>query len=207
MILRIFLLFFGMCQLCLAALDTQLSSDRTTLGESVIVTFTLDNNTRISPDFSALQKDFYILSTNYGSAVNMVNGVTSVQSFWRLQLEPKKAGDLIIPEIIFGNDKSAARRIAVTGNPVQNVSAKQSTSVFVRGEISSPSPYVQSQLLYTFKLFFRTPIRDPRIEVPQIKDAAFMQLEDRPAYQTTINGTAYNVVEKTFALFPKNLAR
>jgi hypothetical protein len=200
------LLLYGMSHLCLAAFETQLSNDQIALGDSVTVTYiSNDNAANSTPDFSALKKDFRILNTNYGNAINMINGVTSVQSFWRLQLEPKKAGELIIPEINFGSDKSTAHKLLVTANPMMQyaVSTKQNTPVFVRAEINSLSPYVQSQILYTFKLYFRTQLGDARIELPQIKDAMLMQLEDRPGYQTTIKGTVYHVLEKTFAIFPK----
>src|SRR5580704_12664593 len=80
-------------------LETQLSRDKITYGETFTLSLTLNNHAaQTSPDFSVLQKDFRILDTNYGSAVNMVNGVTTVRTFWRLTLEPKKTGLLIIPE-------------------------------------------------------------------------------------------------------------
>jgi hypothetical protein len=130
-----------------------------------------------------------------------VNGVISAQTFWRLQLQPTHAGELIIPEINFGGSKSTARKLMVTAAVMNQ--AKQNVPVFVRGDISPTSPYVQSQVLYTFKLYFRTQLRDPRVELPQMKDVIFMQLSDSPVFQTTINGKVYNVLEKNFALFPK----
>lgn len=203
--------WIGVGNFCFAnALETQVSSDRVTLGDSVFVTYIANNNTsHNSPDFTALQNDFRILNSNFGNTVNMINGVTSIQTFWRFQLEPKRVGDLMIPEINFGNDKSTAHKLVVTsGQVIQNAktiaaNAKQGLPVFVRGEINTSAPYVQSQVLYTFKLYFRTQLREPRVDIPQMTDAILLPLADRPGYQTTVNGKVYNVVEKTIAIFPK----
>lgn len=187
-------------------LDTQLSRAQITLGDSVVVTYVLNNNANnVAPDFSALQKDFRIINSEYGNATNMINGVTTTQIFWRFWLEPKKAGELIVPEINFGNDKSPARKLTVIPaqtNFTNAVSDKQNASVFVSGEISSTTPYVQSQVLYTFKLYFRTQISNARMELPQINDVTFFPVGNGQDYQTTINGKVYNVLEKNFAIFP-----
>ncbi len=192
------------------ALETQLSSEQVSLGDVVYVTYISNNTgTHLTPDFSPLQKDFEIRYTDYGNTVNIINGVTSTQTYWRLQLQPKKVGTLVLPAINFGNEQSTPRQLKVNGyadNPFMRyhtVNTQQTYPVLVRGEISTPSPYVQSQLLYTFKLYFRTQLRDPRIELPQMKDANFYELGATQNYQAALNGQVYNVVQKTFALFPK----
>ncbi len=205
----IWLALTGMTSTWSATLETQLSSDQIKEGESVVVTYILNDSTaqRVSPDFSALQKDFRVVNTYYGNAINMVNGVTTTQTFWRLWLQPKSTGVVIIPEIAFNDDKSIARRLEVissqTPQSAPAVSDSHDAPVFVRAEVSSTSPYVEAQVVYTFKLFFRTQLRDPSIELPQIKDVTFLQLEDGHGSQATINGKTYNVVEKNFAIFPK----
>ncbi|MHB1948294.1 MAG: BatD family protein [Gammaproteobacteria bacterium] len=207
-LLCILIVFYSFSSLCFAnTLEMQISSDQVTLGDSFFVTYILNNKLfSHSPDFSALQKDFQILNTNYGKEVNMVNGATSIQTFWRLQLVPKRAGDLIIPEINFGSEKSTAHKLVVITdqhNQQSQTIGSTKQNVFARGEVSTTSPYVQGEVLYTFKLYFRNELRDPRIEMPQIKDVTFFQLDDRPIYQATINGDVFNVVEKRFVIFPK----
>lgn len=207
----VFLLIYTFSTICLAAtIETQLSSNQVMLGDTVYVTYLANNsNMNGSPNFAALQKDFRVVDTNYGTAVNMINGVTTTQSYWRLQLQPKHAGEIVIPEIQFGNDKSSAQKLMVSAGAVTQtiqkslVNTNHDAPVFVRGEINTNSPYVQSFILYTFKLYFRAQIREPRVALPQAPDATFLQLADVPAYQTKINDRIYNVVEKTFAIFPK----
>lgn len=202
-LLSITILFCVMSSLSYAnTLETQISSEQVTLGDSIYITFLVNaNSANDAPDFSILQKDFRILSRNYEKTVNIMNGALASQTFWRLQLQPLHAGEIIIPAINFGSDQSVARKLTVTSK--QSITTKPDKLVFVRGEINTTSPYVQSQILYTFKLYFRTPLTDPRIEMPTLNDFTFFQLTDSPMYQTTLNGNVYNVVEKTFALFPK----
>lgn len=212
-IIGIMLAFFCISHLCLAdTIDTQLSSDQVSFGEPVVVTYMLnDNSNSHSPDFSQLQKDFRILNTNYGSSIKMVNGVTSLKTFWQLQLLPKKSGELWIPAIAFGNKQSSARKLIVSSSSIAQTTQKtastnkQNDALLVQGKINTHSPYVQSQFIYTFKLFFRTQLRNPSIEFPSMKDITFLQLNDHPVYQTVINGNVYNVIEKRFALFPKKV--
>ncbi len=204
------LLAYGVSTLSFAGvIETQVSSDQVMMGDTVYVTYLSNGNINGSPNFAPLQNDFRVIDTNYGTAVNMINGVTSTQSYWRLQLQPKHAGELVIPEITFGSDKSSAHKLTVSATPVSQtiqktpVNTNQDAPVFVRGEINNNTPYVQSFLLYTFKLYFRAQIREPRVSLPQVQDVTFLQLADVPGYQTKVNGKIYNVVEKTFAIFPK----
>src|SRR5947209_7083535 len=78
--LFLFSILFGIC-CCLhnityaGTLDTNLSHDKIALGETVTVSFNLNNSTTdTSPDFSPLEKDFRIVGTHYGTAINVVNG-------------------------------------------------------------------------------------------------------------------------------------
>ena len=194
-----------------ATLVTELSSDQVAAGDSIGVTFKYQGDEKkITPDFSPLQQDFQILDTNFGKAVNMINGVTTVETFWRLQLMPLHSGELTIPAMTFGNERSAAKKVLVTSGgatpqPQPNSGNRNNLGelVAVQGEISPKVPYVQSQLLYKFKLFFRTQLSNPQIEMPQLNDMTMVQLADVNSYQTTRAGQTYNVIEKTFALFPQ----
>lgn len=185
-------------------LQTTLSRDKIALGETVTVSYYLNKSaTRSRPDFSPLEKDFRIISTNYGTSINVLNGVTNAQTFWQVTLEPKTAGDLLIPEIDFGNVKSLSRKLYV--EEVAGVVSRdpQNASAFVQAEIDNAAPYIQSQVLYTFKLFYRSQLENPRLEPPHIKDVTLLQIGDNKFYQTTIKGERFFVFEKNFAIFPQ----
>lgn len=203
--LCIMLIFLGVCrELYADSLDAKISRDNMPLGEMFTLTYTLNStSSHARPDFSVLEQDFYIHSTNYGNAINMINGVTTKQTFWQLVLEPKTSGELLIAEIDFGGGiKSDAMKITVEKNHTTQ-QQKEESDVFVVAEISTMSPYVQSEVLYTFKLFYRTPLENPRIEVPKMSDTTFMTLNNDKNYQTTHKGKQYEVIEKSFVFFPQ----
>lgn len=189
-------------------LDVKLSRDKIALGETVTVSFYI-NNTRVnsSPDFSPLEKDFRILGTNYGSAINVVNGVTQTQTFWQVALEPKSTGELSIPEIKFGDIKSPLQKIFVEENSSVKEPVNKNADAFAQAKVSSTSPYVQSQVLYTFKLFYRSQLENSRLESPKIKDGLIAQVGEDKFYQTTIQGEQYFVFERNFAIFPQKVGK
>jgi hypothetical protein len=185
-------------------LDTQLSRDKIALGETTVISFTLNGNANAgAPNFSALDKDFTIIDTNYGNSINMVNGVTTSQTFWRVTVEPKKTGTITIPEINFGNIKSTVQKLVVTEATSQTTTVSSDSPVFVEASLSDASAFVQSQVIYTFKLYYQSQLESPRVEMPQVTDATFMQLGEGTQYQTSIKGKPFVVVEKNFALFPQ----
>jgi hypothetical protein len=183
---------------------TELSKDKIGMGDTFTLLFTINGRpSSATPDFNVLQKDFAILDTNYGNSVEMINGVTTVQTFWRLTLSPRQMGTLTIPAISFGDDKSLARQITVTDAAVATLSDVKEAPIFITAQVSNTKPYVQSQVLYTFKLYFQSQLENPRLEIPQVKDATMVQLADGSQYQTKVNGKDYMVVEKNIAIFPQ----
>lgn len=201
-------LFFSFINVCFAdTIDTQLSNDRITMGETLTVTFLLNQvGTTAKPDFSPLSKDFNIIGTNYGSSINVLNGATSGQIFWQVVLEPKFEGELIVPEINFGNLKSKARKLFVADTPktFSVKSNQKNIDAFVQADLDTTSPYIESQAIYTFKLFSRIHLENPRIEMPEIKDVIFMQIGNDKTYHSIVKGEEYFVYEKKLALFSQN---
>lgn len=201
----IFSLFYCLLNLAYAELvDTTLSRDRIALGETVTVSFNLSNvKANKMPDFSVLKNDFRILGSNRSTEFNILNGVTHSQTLLQLTLEPKKTGELLIPEIDFGNAKSQPHKLQVSEAATTIRNDQQNSVAFVQAEVNTTSPYVQSQILYTFKLFYRSQLENPSLELPQIENATLSQVDDDKSYQTTINGERFLVLEKHFAIFPQ----
>lgn len=200
----------GIIILCLANItfaanfDIQLSRDKINVGETVTLSFNITGSATGTPDFSPLDQDFYILSKRHGTYLNMFNGVTSTQTIWELTLQPKRSGELIIPEITFGHDKSYARKLLVeSSNNTISTNDQETNPVFIKAEVSNLKPYIQSQVLYKVKVFYRVQLENLEIDLAKIKDAMMIPVGDSQNYQTSIGGHQYFVAEKNFALFPQ----
>ena len=62
---------------------------------------------------------------------------------------------------------------------------------------------MQSQVLYTLKLYRRVQITQASLNEPEIKDAVVEKLGEDSTYSTQVNGMNYWVTERKYAIFPQ----
>ena len=192
---------------CLLALSVQaaeirVSVDRNpvSLNESIQITFTASDQPNDTPDFAPLETNFEILNQQRSSNMSWVNGKSSRNEQWVVSVMAKHSGELLIPSIAFGSDSSKPMQIKVTDAP-QAPSSNE--DVFLDVAIAPEHPYVQSQVLYTLKLFRRVQITQASLTEPEIKDAVVEKLGEDSTYSTQINGIDYWVTERKYAIFPQ----
>jgi hypothetical protein len=77
--------------------------------------------------------------------------------------------------------------------------------IFVSTEVDYDESYVQAQILYTVKVYRAVATRQPRLSEPELSGVeVLVELAgDERIYDSTLNGKAYNVVERVYALFPQ----
>lgn len=81
--------------------------------------------------------------------------------------------------------------------------APKSAPVFLTTEISSESPYVNSQLTYTVRLFYAVSVDHASLSEPQVEAAKIMRLGDDRHYTQSIQSQNYQVFERKYAIFPE----
>jgi len=180
--------------------------DRTVVqeNESLNLTLSSDSDVDDDPDFASLEKDFRILSRGQSSNISIINGRVNRQIKWDLMLMPKRTGDLKIPAISFGKDRSNAIAIKVT-----TASAGGSTIsdelVYMDASVDSEKVYVQSQVVYTLRIYHAVQLRNASLTELEVsdKDAIIEKLDENRSYEKMINGRRYRVFEKQFAIFPQ----
>lgn len=170
------------------------------LSDSFQLVFNADETPDGSPDFAPLEAQFDIISQQQSSNVSAINGKFSRSIEWTLILMAKQSGELTIPAIDFGNDRS--NPLSITVNEKQNA-AQSGDEIFLEVEASPEKPYVQSQLIYTVRLFLRVQVMRPNLSEPEARDALIEKLGDDSSYQTQVNGVTYTVVERKYAIFPQ----
>ena len=184
------------------------SADRLsiTVDESLVLTVQLDEQSFLnSPDFSVLEKDFQIVDNSQSSRINMINGSMTSLTQWNLTLIPKKVGKLTIPAITMGSLKT--NPITINVNPA---SRSRSTSanneiIFLESSVDKTSVYVQAQLTYIIKLFYRTEnITDWTLSEPSLADAIVKELGEPKQYHEYVDGVRYGVLERRYAIFPQS---
>ena len=90
--------------------------DPVSLRESFEMIFEADGSVDDDPDFSPLNKDFQVLSTGVSSNMSIVNGHISTTKQWRLSVMARHAGQLNIPAIAFGRDRSRPSSITAASD-------------------------------------------------------------------------------------------
>ncbi len=184
------------------AAEIQVSVDRNpvNLNESFQITFSASAEPDGSPDFTPLRDNFEILNQQRSSNASWLNGKSSRSEQWILNVMAKQAGELLIPPVAFGADTSKPIKVVVSDAPV---SASSDDEVFLEVQATPENPYVQSQVLYTLKLYRRVQITQASLNEPEIKDAVVEKLGEDSTYSTQVNGLDYWVTERKYAIFPQ----
>jgi|GEM_PF-3263487 len=173
--------------------------DRSTieLGDSVALTFTYTGDAkRQAPDFDALQSNFVVRSYYPSLKTSNINGQITITNSWRLIVEPKSKGRILIPPITFMGQSSEAIELRVT-EPSQRQAAGK--DIFLETVVDKSTAYVQEQIKVTYRLYYSVQIEVSHT-APEINDAIVKPLENKQ-YQRRIDGKPYRVEEVSFVIF------
>lgn len=208
MVIRLFsfLSLLIMCSLpfYVQAAELVATVDRTQIGEydSLVLTVKYDEQLISgSPDFSPLQQQFEIVNKSRKNSFQMINGKTSSWTIWTIALMPQRKGNLVIPSLEFRGAKTKPIQIRVS--KASEVLKNQQQDVFFLTETDEKQTYVQGQIIYTEKLYFAVALDNSDISEVQVADAVVQALGETKQYRTQLNGRAYNVFERRFAIFPQ----
>jgi hypothetical protein len=172
------------------------------IDDSFQIVFSADETPDDDPDFSPLEQDFDIISQSNSSSAAWINGKASKSIQWTLTVMAKQAGSLVIPPVKFGKDASQALSIMVTQGAVSN-NLNTGEDIILEVEAAPENPYVQSQILYTVRVFTRVEIARASLNEPELADAVIEKLVEDSNYTTQINGVDYSVTERKYAIFPQ----
>ncbi len=189
----------------LAAFQASVDRNPVAEGESFTLTLKSDENLGDDPDLSPLQQDFEVLGKSSGSSMQMINGSVTRSIHWQISLMPKHSGPSVIPAIKAGGQSTQPIVIGVT-KADQAKAAQQSGELFVEVIAEPHSAYVQQQIMFTVRLHRAVNIgngsslSDPKF--PGM-DAMVERIGEDRTYQTMLNGQAYAVTERRYAVYPQ----
>ncbi len=170
--------------------------------ESFQIVFTATESPDGMPDFSNLDQDFIILNQAQSSNSSWVNGKSSKNIQWTLNVIAKNEGSITIPAIAFGRDSSEPQTIEVT-KASSGKAANNIEDLFLDVEATPNSPFLQSQVLYTLHLYRRVDIAQAQLTDPELADAVVTKLDEDRNYTTQVKGVDYSVTERHYAIFPQ----
>jgi hypothetical protein len=190
--------------LSLYAADIKVSADRNpvSLNESFHLVYETSDSVDESPDFSPLEPFVEIVNQSQNSKVSIVNGTYTSSRSWRLTVMMKQTGNVTLPPVNFGSDKSPELKLTVKAES-KNLIAK--SSFFARLEADVEQLYVQQQLVVTLQLFSDKNLSAYGMGELQTRgmDALIEPLGEEKQYQTRLSNRDYLVLERKFAVFPQ----
>lgn len=185
-----------------ANIRVSVSKNPVTIDESFQIIFTADDQPDDSPDFSALERDFTVLNQQHSSQSSWVNGTASKTIRWIVTVMAKKTGSLSVPAITFGADITDPVIVNVSQTNSANT-PQQNSPLFLEVSVNSEQPYIQSQVIYTLRLYTRVQIAQAQLNEPELQDAVISKLDEDKTFIEHIDGVEYSVTERKYAIFPQ----
>lgn len=185
--------------------EVRASLDSNSIYDGDTVMLTIEANGKdmgVEPDLSVLEKDFAVLGTSSSRRLQFINGKRSDQHQWQIELDPLRKGTLTVPAIPVGKSATSPLSLKVSEQPdVQGTGADQ--PVFIKNGVDdkSSSPFVQQQIHYTVRMYYRVPLVEGRFSNLEITDALVERLGEDRQYQSMVNGKRYQVLERHYAIF------
>lgn len=193
------------------AADISVKTDRdpVVLNEKFRIIFTVKGSLNDEPDFSPLNKDFKLLGTGQSSRVSVVNSSVSSSKTYTLTVMAANQGNIKIPPIHFGHDKSpeiSITVVAANNAPQAHVAPSANRDLmFITSEVDNQSPYVQQQVLLTIKVYQKKQWADASLSDPHFDgvETRFQSLGEASTYEAPVGNEVYRVFKLVYALFPQ----
>jgi len=180
--------------------------DRSVLSQGETLQLILSINTtsfQNTPNLNPLRKDFEILNQSRSSRIQIVNGKRTEQTLWMLTIAPKHAGVITIPSLQSG--KLSTKPLTIKVNKTNASTATHVIrSLYIEGYVDNLHPYVNSEVIYTLKIYSALSIFNADLQEPRISpEAKLIKLGQDVSYHTIKNGYDYQVIERRYAIFPQ----
>lgn len=183
-----------------AEIDVSVDRNPVSINDSFQLTFTASETPDDDPDFSPLEHDFDIINQQQSSQSSWINGSFNKTVQWTLTVMAKHTGRLLVPVIRFGSDSTRPLTLTVTE---ADTAHNSNDELFLEVEATPEQPYVQAQVIYTLRFYRRVQITQASLNDPEVDNAVVEKLTEDSNYNTRINGVAYAVTERKYAIFPQ----
>jgi len=180
--------------------------DKTSISmdEQIMLTLNLSDGKVSNIDLYSM-KDFDVQFRTNSSNIEIVNGDFSSSESFIYALTPKKAGNLIIEPVtvnIKGKDYSTQAINITVGQAQQQNNVSSTSPVFITAELDNYKPYLNQQIVYTFRYYRKIQTNNTSVEYPEFKDFWVENLGKEESFETVINGQKYAVNQIKKAIFP-----
>ena len=157
------------------------------------------------PDVELLRPDFEVLGRSTSTQITIDNGRQSTLTQWIFELAPKRSGRLTAGPLRVGTMTSPAIELEVLPAVATNVPGGR--DVFIETDVAPDEVYVQSQLVYTFRIYRAVEFLEAKLSDFAPEGAVTHRLGKDTTYTRVVGGRRYRVIERRFAIFPQTSGR
>ena len=187
-----------------------------TLGETATLTVSVNQVQEVdAPELPPLADTFDVLSQGSSSNISFINGQMSTQITYTYLLSPKRDGAVVIGPITVRVGGQAYRSAPISlaigpgsaslgtpPNPAPSSTDTATEAYFITTDLTTTTPYLNEQLLYTFRFYTRVSVDQAVLNLPEFNHFFKEEVVPERKYYDTIGGHRYVVTEKVYALFP-----
>ena len=176
--------------------------DRSTIRENESFNYTVrvEGSVRGDPEISGLDENFDVLNRSTNTRIQILNGRTEQIAEWQYQLMPRQSGTFVIPPAqIAGSVSNAVEIEVLAGLPPGDELA----DIFMEVEAVPTQAYVQSQIIFTLRLFVGVGTGRATLSAPSVDgiEAIVERLGEDANFSTVRNGRNFVVRERSYAIF------
>ncbi len=199
----VILLLFVHTLVMAAPITARLDRNSAVVGETVtLILKTSDTDQSLDTDLGVLQTDFDVLNRRTETQMSFVNGRQTASVQLVVTLEPRHAGNLLIPALKFPGASSPPLRLKVSAAPALAPGEPEPVFIELLLEPESGPYYVHSQLGLIVRIFYQSNLTEAAINPPAPTQASVRLLDEVP-YQAERSGNRYRVLERRYAIFPE----
>ncbi|MFT5259233.1 MAG: hypothetical protein ACI9J2_000572 [Saprospiraceae bacterium] len=188
----------------LAVIKATINKNTFSQSETIQLTLHGDSQTPFQRmDLSELSNDFEIIHRSSEKRVSISNGQTQETVKLNLLMRTNQHGRLMIPSLKVGNEQTAAIQIQVNKANTQGaISAEEQPITLDMQWLTKGPAYVQAQMTLKLKIRHDGSLQQGQLDSPNIENAMVNTLGADTSYQESINGKAWQVIERHFAVTP-----
>jgi hypothetical protein len=179
-----------------------------TLQDQILLTLSVEGTQSTEKPKLPSTKAFDFISRGSSTRMQITNGQVSSSVDYNYLLLPKKTGTFEIgPATLTHQGKTIASNTITLKIGSATSQPQSKKDLFITTSISTTTPYVNEQIVYTFRLYRRVKIANASLENPSFEGFRVEPLGEERQYETVVNGKTYVVTEIKQVLFPTREGR
>ena len=185
-----------------ASFEATVNTTHLSLNQSIKLTLLLSDTTaKEQPDLDGLQEYFITRGVQKFKNFSSINGKVTKEEGWLVTLQPKMAGELIIPVIPLKTDKGMLYTQAINIY-VDTRNTQTDLPVTIEGKVNKTEVFVQEPFVYTLIICREGVIAESQLSKLEIADCMVEQIGEQKQKQKIVNGKQVETTEIQYLITP-----